>query len=474
MIVSKTKDIVLFCTHFSEEFDLIQKLSGTTPIKAYYNTPVDFRESGLKYKSKSDIWHIDVPFAYSTDEAPALMVNRKWLGENHIFAFAVALHIPDHGKTYGDIGSLWEDAEGTKWTLTNVDTEVVTFVSENIGESYTNYAFKMEIASKLTHIEGAENTDSIDCNVKSWKAALSPSTRITKCDIITYKDGKAQPFLHHTECDYAEVHQEYDLVNPVSMVEEIRKNRPHSSPYYGALGETMVSVSRLYRIENDGTITSEFRIKKHMDVHLIRCMGAMFQEKLNTYGGGIFRYIPKTIPYVCNEGTFDFTKPIPLPQTAIPKKESRLTPDFWEDEKNPPDRIVDYFRNTDGKDVMGFSCGYLPLYDGVPEIRTKQLESTVLFGGTTKAYPLFMEGDVEECHGVAYRKYFDIKKDKTSVYTIPRDGKTYIYADLFEEDSVSIPLDTEPKLYEKADGISYSYENGILTVKGVGYSMFIN
>jgi hypothetical protein len=132
MIVSKTKDIVLFCTHFSEDFDLIQKLSGTTPIKAYYNTPVDFRESGLKYKSKSDIWHIDVPFAYSTDEAPALMVNRKWLGENHIFPFAVALHIPDHGKTYGDIGSLWEDAEGTKWTLTNVDTEVVTLIDSEV------------------------------------------------------------------------------------------------------------------------------------------------------------------------------------------------------------------------------------------------------------------------------------------------------------------------------------------------------
>lgn len=473
MIVSKSKDIVLFCTHFNEEFDLVQKLSGATPIKAYYNTPIDFREAGLKYKSKRDIWHIDVPFAYSTDEAPALMVNSKWLGENHIFPFAVALHIQNHGKTCGDIGSLWEDAEGTKWTLTNVAEEVLTFVSENIGESYTNYAFKTEIASKLIHIEGAQNTDYIDCNVESWKTALAPSTRITKCEITTYKDGKAQPYIHQTECDYAEIHQEYDLVNPVSMVEEIHKSRPHTSPYYGALGETMVRVSRLYRIENDGTITSEFKFNKNMDVHLMRCMGAMFQEKLNTYGGGLFRYIPKAIPFVCKDGTFDFTKPIPIEQTEIPKKE-RLTPKFWEDAKNPPDRIIDYFRNMDGKDVMGFSCGYLPLYDGVPEIRTKQLESTVLFGGTRKAYPLFMEGDIEECHGIAYRKYFEIEKNKTSVYTIPYGDKTYIYVDLFEEDTVNIPLDTQPKLYEKADEISYSYENGILTVAGVGYSMFIN
>lgn len=114
MIVTKTKDITLFCTHFSEEFDLVQKLSGTVDVKAYYNTPVDFREAGLKYKSKSDIFHIDVPFAYSTDEAPPVTINGKCLGANHIFPFAVALLIPDHGKDYGDIGSLWQDAEGTK------------------------------------------------------------------------------------------------------------------------------------------------------------------------------------------------------------------------------------------------------------------------------------------------------------------------------------------------------------------------
>lgn len=28
-------------------------------------------------------------------------------------------------------------------------------VSENVGESYTDYAFKTEIASRLIHIEGA-------------------------------------------------------------------------------------------------------------------------------------------------------------------------------------------------------------------------------------------------------------------------------------------------------------------------------
>ncbi len=476
MIVSKHKDTVLFATHYSDEFELIQKFSGLSPVNAYYNTPVNFTESGLKYKNKWDIWHIDVPFAYSNDEAPPVMVNKKWLGANHVFPFAVALHIPDHGKEYADIGSLWQDDEGTKWTLTNVSEEVLTFVSENIGESYTKYDFKMQIASKLTHIENAVNKEDIDCNVESWKSALSPSIRITKCKVITYTDGKPQLLLYHTECDYAEIHEDYDIVNPVSMVEEIRKNRPeggYTSPFYGAMGETMVSVSRIYRIENDGTITCDFKIKKHMDIHLMRCLGVMFQEKLDTYGGGIYRYIPKSKPFVCDEGSFDFSMPVSTAPGPYPKN-GYLTPQFWEDEKNPPDRIVDYFRNTDGKDVMGFSCGYLPVLDGVPEIRTKQLLSTVNHVSTRKAYPFFMEGDISECHGIAYRKHFPVDKDKTSVYTIPYGDKTYTYVDLFEEDIITVPMENQPELYEKANGISYSYENGILTVKGKGYSMFIN
>ena len=476
MKISFSKDTVLFCTPFSEEFELIQKFSGVAPIKAYYNTPVNFTEAGLKYKNKGDIWHIDVPFAYSNDETPPITINGKWLGANHIFPFAVAVYNPDHGKDYCDIGSLWQDAESTKWTLTNVTEDVVTFVSENIGESYTKYAFKTEIASKLTHISDAVNKDDIICDGEMWKAALSPSIRITKCKVIAYADGKVKTINRSTECDYAEIHEYYDIVNPVSMVEEIRKNRPeggYTSPFYGAMGETMVTVSRIYRIENDGTITCDFKIKKHMDVHILRCLGVMHQEKLNTYGGGIFRYIPKSLPYICEDGTFDFSKPYPLAPGPFPQNEY-LTPEFWEDEKNPPDRIVDYFRNTDGKDVIGFSAGYLPVYDGVPEIRTKQLISTVNLVRTRKAYPYFMHGDITECHGVAYRKYFEISKDKTSVYTIPYMDKTYIYVDLFNDEEVTVPANSDITLYEKSDSISYKFENGKLSVKGKGYAMFIN
>lgn len=84
-----------------------------------------------------------------------------------------------------------------------------------------------------------------------------------------------------------------------------------------------------------------------------------------------------------------------------------------------------------------------------------------------------MFGDISECHGIAYRKYFEIDKNKTYVYKIPYDGKTYLYVDLFENESVTLPVGTDVKLYEKSEDISCSIENGTLTVSGKGYSTFI-
>ena len=101
------------------------------------------------YKNKGDIWHIDVPLASSNDETPPVMINSHWLGGNHIFPFAVDLLIPGHGKTVADIGSLWQDAERTKWTIINVLEYLITVISENIGESECKYAFKCRLPKSL-------------------------------------------------------------------------------------------------------------------------------------------------------------------------------------------------------------------------------------------------------------------------------------------------------------------------------------
>ena len=476
MYVSTTKDVALFRTPFSEEYDLVQKFRGVTELGTNFNNPVDFTESGLIRLDKWDVWHIDVPFAYSTDEAPALTINAKHLGSNHALYCAVAIYAPSHDKTVADIGSLWKDEDGTKWTLITVKEDSLSFVSENIGESKEKYAFKDHIASKLTYISNGKNKSSIDADVECWRTPLAPMIRCTKKKIVAYVDDKPRIVHYSMECDYAEIHEEYDIVNPVSMVECISKNRPrggYKNPFYPAMGDTMVTTKWIYRIENDGTILCDFTVKKVMDIDLSIVKGAMFQEKLNTYGGGVYRYMPKTKPLKTPEGTFDFSLPYDTSPGPYPNK-FNITPQFWENADNPPDRIVDYFRNMEGKDCIGFACGYLPVYDGEAKIRKNCLETAVLVSSGRKAYPNFMAGDIESSHGIAYRKYFEMPKNRASVYTIPYDGKEYLYLDFFEKKTLTVPTKGNIKLYEKSEGVTYEIENDVITASAdKGYALFI-
>ena len=76
MLVSAFKDVVLFCTQFNEQYNLIQKFCGFD-YSVRSNQPIDYMESGLMNRQKWDYWHIDKPFSISTDEAPPLFVNNS-------------------------------------------------------------------------------------------------------------------------------------------------------------------------------------------------------------------------------------------------------------------------------------------------------------------------------------------------------------------------------------------------------------
>lgn len=235
----------------------------------------------------------------------------------------------------------------------------------------------------------------------------------------------------------------------------------------------MIHVNGVYRIEGDGTVIYHFTHTKCADVHFGTSMAAMFQEKQDAFGGGVHRYIPKLKPLITPEGTFDFSIPYDISPGPFPTNCS--TPaSTWESPDAPPDRIVDYLRDAEGHDRLGFACGYLPLYDGVPEIRSKTLSCAVHIIRTRKGYPFFMSGDVPGAHGIAYKKYFATDTDRASVYTIPAEGKTYIYMDFFAENTLEIPVNGKITLHEKSEGIEYKTENGILTACGEkGYAVFI-
>lgn len=411
MFVSKHKNEALFRTPFVDGYDLTQVFRGVTDSSAYYNYPVDFARAGLIDNTKGDFWHIDIPFAISTDEAPPCIINGSYIGGNHDFYGCTTAVCPDHGRTIADIGTVWQDEAGVCFTLLSVQEDRLGFLSENVGKSAAEYAFVTKITGKLA-CQTDKNIPPL-CPQTQYRSGM-PSIRSLCKKVVAVKDGVEETVYGSAECDYAEIREEYEIVNPATVAEAVRRARTEkgffASTELSQYGEAMFLYRMTYRVTADGTVFCIFDHKKLAPVRFTRCMGAMYQEKLDVYGGGIWRSLPGVKPITTDKGEVDFSKPVSLYDPRYPDNYS-VTQADWINENEPPNRYVDEFRDQTGKARLGFACGYLPVYDGAPEKRKKQLAASALLYKTKKAYPLFAEGELGDVRGVAYKKYFPIGED---------------------------------------------------------------
>ena len=465
-------------TSYDEKYNLIQKFRGLEKNGSkLYNQPVDFMESGLMQKDKCDYWHIDIPFALNTDEAVPAFINGSFIGANHGHHGATAVYAPDHKKTVADVGSLWQDEAGVTFTLMRVENkDRLLFLSQNVGESVARYRFITNITGKLSFIENGINTTDIFPE-KHGSADLRRAIRHKEKYVIAGVDGKEKLVQGEAECEYAEIHEQYEIINPATVADELRSRRPQggytAQPDLADFGSPMVACFLIYRFENDGTIYTKFDYKKLMDVHFEKWMGVMYQEKLDVYNGGIWRYFPKALPFTCDEGTFDFSTPTAIVGKPFPKSKA-LTREYWQDNASPCERAVDYFKDINGRDKLAFACGYLPLFDGEPKKRDAHVQNVVALKFTRKHYPTFWDGDVQDVKGIGYKKYFKPQQSNASYYKVSAENKTFIYADIFAQNELKIPLQGKVRLMEKQGDIEYSVQENTLILHGnKGFASFV-
>ncbi len=476
MFVCMDKYQLLMQTPYSEKYDLVQKFRGLDITRGTFNDPVDFMEAGLIRKDKWDCFHLDIPIHLSNDEVPSSQINGHWNGAGHGDPCCIVLCAPRHGKTCADVGSVWKDCAGVTFTLLRIATEDhLIFVSENIG-TLNDYKFVMQISGTLTYVSDGAHTGPIPASGEQKIVYLTRAYKFAKKRVIVTKDGKEQTLFGSAHCDSARIEEEYHHRNPATVAPALTAARPlggyPEEPDLGDFGETMLIHRLCYHLLPDGTVLVEFKYEKKMPVRIELLLGVMYQERIDVFGGGIYRHIPKTLPVVCDEGTFDFSGLVPMAPGPFPKAKF-LHRDFWTDPMSPPDRNVDYFKDAEGNMQLAFACGFLPLYDGVPEKRLQHLENAALLYHSRKMYPIFMDGDVPDCHGIAYRKYFIPEKESGGFYTIETAGKIFIFADFFGENTFRIPTGGNVRLFEKSDSVSYTMENSTLTVSGQnGYAVF--
>ena len=276
------------------------------------------------------------------------------------------------------------------------------------------------------------------------------------------------------ECDYVELQESYSIINPATVAPALTKLRPEGGYVYEPnlcdYGEKMINLKQIFRVLPGGTIIVDFEVTKLQEVRSGGYMGVMYQELENAYGGGVYRTLPKIKPFVTPEGEFDFSSPLPLrgpyPANFSPDRTYNENPDF------PFDRMIDYYRDADGVDKMGFACGYLPVHDGEPSVRKQHLNKNIFLWYTRKAYPYFTSGCLSHYRGVAYKRFFDTE-NRASVYTVEYDNKKYIYFDFFESNTLSYPVSGKVTPFEIKDA-EYKIENGNLTVSSnKGFAVFI-
>jgi hypothetical protein len=197
----------------------------------------------------------------------------------------------------------------------------------------------------------------------------------------------------------------------------------------------------------------------------------MFQEKPDLLGGGVYRYIPHTLPIECKEGVFNFNDGVLL-SGAFPSSQM-LVPEFFADKLNPPSSIIDILKDAEGKNKLAFAGGFLPIYDGRGEIRVNTLESACHIYSTRKAYPIFAQGDISAVKGVGYKKYFTTPQNKGCYYTVNLDGTTYLYALLTDQTELNIKTEKPPKLMQADSRLTVQTTQDTISLKGIGAATFI-
>lgn len=481
-------------TKITTEYDENQnlRLGLVEKLETFTNNPIiDFGTAELIDKNTGKKTSLNG--YYSSDETNPQIINGLYIGSNH-GAMGARVTSNNHGKTQADVGSVWTDAKGTKWDLIRVeDANKLFFLQQKTYDLATqDFGFSGAITGPLTYVSDGVNTESI--TVTSYSATQTfPSIANVEHTFYLVRDGEMIEFDNRItgvsyKADELVVVEDYDIINPASIAPALRENKPDGGYVEApsiAVGEAMFHYKQTLTVKADGTIFTEIDHEVLTDLHGYECYGYQFYQRANPYGGGTWRQVPGTKEFTDgNSVKWDITTPYEytnVPGTAstnlpVPKSRTLKKAD-WIDSDVVPSRILDFIRDEDGKNVMGYMTGFLPIYDGEPSVRkTKTTSNIYMYDEKAKAYPIFVtsSGIADESvltaegsriHGVSYRKYVDLtgfEKNNTQYYAINHEDMTYYYVDFIEAGELTLDLEKSGCIYDltkvESVGANITYE----------------
>ena len=470
-------------THHNETYDLVQvfRVNGDRVDDGLLkNENFDIYEAGLVLKTEESDTNFDKKLATGEDDIAPFKTNSSYIGANHGQAHAMLVKATAHGKTYADIGSRYK-ASGYYWNLLNViDENSLLFVSDNSASTDGKYVFegahRLPKDTVMTYESHGVNTENITVVSTTGGQYIQPSDKKISVNMYAVSNGVKTPVTETNgiECDYFEVEEHYQIMNPSLVAQALRENRPeggYTEPQDLAIGTPMVDYNMTYKIMSDGTI---FSIYDHVildDISFDFYGGHQYKAKNNAFSGNVKRYIPKIKPFTVNDKYYDFTEPYNLTADTnfLGGGEKMVTSDLWENPNSMPDRTVEYFYDENDDLQASFVGGYLPILDAEPATKVTKSSRAIYIYKSKKSYPIlvdklaFSETGTKNQHirAVSYMKYNDVSDKDISHYTINYDKDTYIYIDCHEIDQKDITFEelgirgNSLEIVEKSDNVSY-------------------
>ena len=359
----------------------------------------------------------------NTDDAAPVKMMGTYIGGRHGYSRTI-LNIPNHGKTYADVGSVWTDGY-KEWVI----IQIISPSEIAITSRKDNSKFNLGMV-QLRHVGGANNTIPIK-PVSLVDAQWYPMLK--NHDVKLEVDGhqiQEKTMKQHFEKSL-KVTESYDLMEKNEIVEWVIANKGSQLLSYAA--PSAINVFNQYTFYPDGTNTIYTKFSTYKDLSAAKAI-MVTQSYPLSFGvdGPIQYYIPRSIPFSLDSINYDFSKPYTIDNLKLPLKSSIIF-DTNNTEPNSvlPDRMIML------SNKIGYATGYLPVLDASPSVRnTKTTKGLELSNTKLKVYPYLVDGlstlpGGASYSAVAYRKYFvrPSEPKRTVQYDIPSDYGDYLYLD---------------------------------------------
>lgn len=461
--VQKRGDKIYIRSWFSLTQDVSMCMNkGTNHQVNYYTVaiiPATAPLSKVNYTRK-EIIH------YCHDDAVPQKIISTYIGANHGCSDARELTIPNHGLTTKDIGTAWKDSRGDiYYPIKIVNDSKIWVLGENKGQNGI-WKFNRRIASG----------DFISPNGKKLTikrtvlAQMHPALRINKQQYLIngktpLKDGK--PVI----CDYFDIIEEYDIVAPDALLENI-KNNPGKKANFIAPGiDSLLTDKTTYQFQPRGVCLIDNQIIPNRDfrTYFSTPVMSMLISKLNNYDSLTY-YIPKTKPFENSGIKYDFNS---IQDFSKPMKGylSFKAANKNIDPTNPPNRFIQFLgKNENGKNVNKVAYAFGIINDfgvGKSEERIKNVNEMLFIPRSRKTYPRtlgYKAGVLKKgtnLHSRGYKQYFDPQryKNPSSVYWHKQGDTIRLYIDYHQAVSKDVIKLPEPfvgmkiKVVEKTPSI---------------------